>query len=185
MVQSLAWYFYFAAHAFVSTDAVNGGINAKRERDGPSIYSQHSRARRAHEAAHRDVRVCDPGLVALEAVFVYSRLGQLADLTRANLLVVPVLAVRHFFFFFWQLLRVSPCARTWNPLSPLSCPPPLPVSSSSSPRLLQAPLLHARIVETRSCGCTSDERLHTGGAAEVRQGVQDGNRKNITDSCSK
>lgn len=43
--------------------------------------SQHSRARRANEAAHRDVRVSDPGLVALEAVFVYSRLGQLADLT--------------------------------------------------------------------------------------------------------
>lgn len=60
------------------------------------FYSQHSGARRAHEASHRDVGVSHPGLVALEAVFVYSRLGQLTDLAGAYLLVVPVLSVRHF-----------------------------------------------------------------------------------------
>lgn len=57
--------------------------------------SQHSGARRADEAAHRDVGVCHPGLVALEAVFVYPRLGQLPDLAGADLLVVPVLSVGH------------------------------------------------------------------------------------------
>lgn len=60
------------------------------------FYSQHSGARRADEAAHRDVGVSHPGLVTLEAVFVYSRLGQLPDLAGADLLVVPVLSVRHF-----------------------------------------------------------------------------------------
>lgn len=58
-------------------------------------HSQHSGARRAHEAAHGDVGVRHPGLVALEAVFVYSGLGQLPDLAGADLLVVPVLSVRH------------------------------------------------------------------------------------------
>lgn len=64
------------------------------------FYSQHSGARRADEAAHGDVGVSNPGLVALEAVFVYPGLGQLPDLAGADLLVVPVLSVRHFFFFF-------------------------------------------------------------------------------------
>jgi len=59
------------------------------------FHSQHSRAWRAYEAAHGDVDVSHPGLVALEAVFVDSRLGELADLARAYLLVVPVLSVRH------------------------------------------------------------------------------------------
>lgn len=59
------------------------------------LHSQHSGARRAHEAAHGDVGVRHPGLVALEAVFVYSGLGQLPDLAGADLLVVPVLSVRH------------------------------------------------------------------------------------------
>lgn len=70
-------------------------------------YSQHSRTRRAHEAAHGDVGVSHPGLAALEAVFVYSGLGQLSDLTGADLLVVPVLSVRHFFFF---LINFDPVA---------------------------------------------------------------------------
>lgn len=61
------------------------------------MHSQHSGARRADEAAHRDVGVSHPGLVALEAVFVYSGLGQLPDLAGADLLVVPVLSVRHLF----------------------------------------------------------------------------------------
>lgn len=60
-----------------------------------SLHSQHSGARRADEAARRDVGVSHAGLAALEAVFVYSGLGQLADLAGADLLVVPVLSVRH------------------------------------------------------------------------------------------
>lgn len=71
------------------------------------LHSQHSGARRADEAAHGDVGVSHPGLVALEAVFVYSRLGQLPDLAGADLLVVPVLTVRHFFFLNYSGRRLS------------------------------------------------------------------------------
>lgn len=49
-----------------------------------SLHSQHSGARRADEAARRDVGVSHAGLAALEAVFVYSGLGQLADLAGAD-----------------------------------------------------------------------------------------------------
>lgn len=85
VVQSRAWYFYSVCVSADAKCAVN-----KPE------HSQHSGARRADEAAHRDVGVSHPGLVALEAVFVYSGLGQLPNLAGADLLVVPVLSVRHF-----------------------------------------------------------------------------------------
>lgn len=73
-------------------------VTLGHSRSDAESYSQHSGTRRAHEAAHGDVGVSHPGLAALEAVFVYSGLGQLSDLTGADLLVVPVLSVRHFFF---------------------------------------------------------------------------------------
>lgn len=83
-MQSQAYYFYSVCVYVDAQCAVN-----KPE------HSQHSGARRADEAADRDVGVSHPGLVALEAVFVYSRLGQLPNLAGADLLVVPVLSVRH------------------------------------------------------------------------------------------
>lgn len=57
--------------------------------------SQHSRTRRADEAAHGDIDVSHPGLTALEAVLVDSRLGELPDLAGAYLLIIPVFSVRH------------------------------------------------------------------------------------------
>lgn len=98
------------------------------------MYSQHSGARRADEAAHRDVCVRHPGLVALEAVFVYSGLGQLANLTGANLLVVPVLSVRHVFF---PSLSLSP--------PPLLSSAPVGRASETSPLTppLSSPRVHA------------------------------------------
>lgn len=96
-------------------------VNKPRRRGRVFIYffySQHSGARRADEAAHRDVGVSHSGLVALEAVFVYSGLGQLTDLAGADLLVVPVLSVRHFIpsRFLARRLGVKPVT--------LRCPPP-------------------------------------------------------------
>lgn len=109
------------------------------------FYSQHSGARRAHEAAHGDVGVRHPGLVALEAVFVYSGLGQLPDLAGADLLVVPVLSVRHL-------------------TAPLPSRP-VPVNRApDSPRARRRYMEHLtpRIMQTRRCGfavCQSNARL--------------------------
>lgn len=58
-------------------------------------YLQHSRAWCAYEAAHGDIYVSHPGLIALKAMLVHPRLGELSDLSGAYLLVVPVLSVRH------------------------------------------------------------------------------------------
>lgn len=109
MVQSQACHFY---------QSVSSRTDAKKAQR--FFHSQHSGARRADEAAHCDVRVSNPGLVALEAVFVYSGLGQLPDLAGADLLVVPVLSVRHFkapvpVTLLLNLLRSA----TWSTLRPL------------------------------------------------------------------
>lgn len=107
-MQSQAFHFY---------QSVSSRTDAKKAQR--FFHSQHSGARRADEAAHCDVGVSNPGLVALEAVFVYSGLGQLPDLAGADLLVVPVLSVRHFnapvpVTLLLNLLRSA----TWSTLRP-------------------------------------------------------------------
>lgn len=125
------------------------------------LHSQHSGARRADEAAHGDVGVSHPGLVALEAVFVYSRLGQLPDLAGADLLVVPVLTVRHFFFkLFWSppVTQASPPPRLTLRGPPPGSPPFTP-RSTSRPHYGNAFMrLHPKRKAARTKGASSPER---------------------------
>ena len=113
------------------------------------MYLQHSRARRAHEAAHGDIDVCHPGLAALEAVFVYSSLGEFAYLAGAYLLVVPMFSVRHSDWYLGPLPSSSPLGRSSGDCSlrlvkavsrlPLALPAILPSSTFTLP--------HARIMK--------------------------------------
>lgn len=124
------------------------------------FHSQHSGARRAHEAAHGDVGVRHPGLVALEAVFVYSGLGQLADLAGADLLVVPVLSVRH-------LERPPrPLLRRCRPVAVSRAAD----SSRAAPRRYMEHLT-PRIMQTRRCGfrCLSTATAFDCRGGEARQ----------------
>lgn len=121
------------------------------------FYSQHSRTWRAHEAAHGDVGVSNPGLAALETVFVYSGLGQLSDLAGADLLVVPVLSVRHFYLFSFK--KFDPVAGRQPSLNhtPRSAST---TGSTSRPHYAE---------NTRSCGSSLSGRLRGGEARQAEE----------------
>lgn len=139
------------------------------------LHSQHSGARRADEAAHGDVGVSHPGLVALEAVFVYSRLGQLPDLAGADLLVVPVLTVRHFFFkLFWSppVTQASPPPRL-TLLGPPPGSPPFTPRSTSRPHYGNAFMrLHPKRKAAQTRGASSRERPTCSTAEAARLSFQ-------------
>lgn len=121
--------------------------------------SQHSRARRAHEAAHGDIDVSHPWLAALEAVFVYSGLGELPYLAGAYLLVVPMFSVRHSVWCLGPLppLRLfvdltgtilPPACKSGEPLttSPLHNPTYFSVYSPSRPHYKNDYAAHAQAI---------------------------------------
>ncbi|MEQ2217188.1 hypothetical protein XENOCAPTIV_027997 [Xenoophorus captivus] len=123
------------------------------------------------EGAHRDVCVCHPGLVALEAVFVYPGLGQLPNLAGADLLVVPVLSVRHGSIWpaetGWERYENTSSSSPWSPSD--HC------SERLTPRIIGEAFLPfrpgARLLTRRrgAASWTAGAGKHAGNAADLLQ----------------